>query len=173
MISPILSLSAAAGTLASQVAVVVIAFFIVMWILVKFAWGPVIRLIDERREIVSREFDRIDEKQSKLDSQIDDYEKRLRQIQDEAREMMNKEIERGKQTAAEIVEEARNQSEEMKNKAASDIQLEIEKARSDLRDQMVTLTIHATQRLLEAELDDERRRQLVGSFISEVENLKR
>lgn len=170
MTTPLVFVAAAAGTLTAQIAVVVIAFFVVMWILTKFAWGPIIRLIDERRETISREFRNIEDKQGHLESQIKDYEERLRNIQAEAREMMNAEIEKGKKSAAEIVEESRVQAEELKAKAASDIQLEVEKARAELRDEIVRLTIGATERLLKAELNDDRRRELVGSFISEIES---
>ncbi len=154
----------------AQVVTVVIGFFVVMWVLKAYAWGPVIKAIDDRRETITKEFQTIDEKQAKLESQIKDYEERLRQIDAEARERMNKAIDEGKKTATEMVETARKQSEEMKQKASADIQLEIEKARVELRDEMVKLTIGATEKLLRKQLDEQGHRELVGSFISELES---
>lgn len=165
----LLLLGAAAGTLTAQIVTVVLGFFILMWILAKFAWSPVIKTIDERRETIAREFDTIEKRQAHLESQIKDYEERLRQIDNEARERMNKAIDEGRRTATELVEEARRAADEMRNKAQQDIKLEIEKARVELRDTVVSLTIRSSEKLLRAELTDARHRELVGSFISEIE----
>lgn len=165
-------LGAAVGTIVAQIVTIMLGFFIVLWILAKFAWNPIIKTIDDRRELVIKEFETIDQKQALLASQIKDYEERLRQIDGEARERMNKAIEEGRKSAGEIVEEARVQAEEMKRKAAADIKMEIDKARVELRNEIVNLTIGASEKLMRAELNDERQRQLVGNFITELENRK-
>lgn len=171
--SPIILLGEAAYTLPAQILTIMIGFAIVVWILTKFGWDPIVRTIDERRETIAKEFDTIDKKQAALESRMRDYEERLRQIDNEARERLNKAIDEGKKIASEIVEEARRQSDETKAKAAADIKLEIEKARVELRDDIVRLTLGATEKLLKAELNQERHRQLVGSFITELESRRR
>lgn len=169
--SSALFLAAETGpTLIAQVATVVVAFFVVVMILAKTAVGPFMKMIDERRETIAREFESIDSKQSGLESRIRDYEERLRQIDNAARERMNKAIDEGKRTAADVIEEGRKASEEMKAKAAADIRMEMEKSRVELRNEIVRLTISATEKLLRAELNDDRHKQLVGGFISELEH---
>ena len=163
---------AVAGTLGAQIATVIIAFFLVMATLYAVAWKPVINLIDERRESIRKEFDSIDRKQADLDSKIRDYEERLRQIDAEARDRMNKAIDEGKRTATALVDDARKTAEDMKAKAVTDIRIELEKARVELRNDIVKLTIGATEKLLKSELNDDRHRVLVGSFITELEAKK-
>ena len=168
MTSSLVLLGAAAGTLVAQVVTVVIAFFIVLLILAKVAWKPVIALIDERRKTIVDEFERLDARQADLSSKIKDYEARLAQIDAEARERSNKAIEEGKRTANEIIDEAKRLADETRTKAQADIRMEIDKARVELRSQMVSLTIGATERLLHAELNDERHRQLTAQFIDDL-----
>lgn len=170
--TPTLLLAAAGYTLTAQMVTVILAFFVVMWFLTTWTWKPILRLLDERRETVAAEFDSIERKQSELDSRLKDYEERLRQIDNEARERMNKAIDEGKRAAAALVEEARRTSEEMKTKAAADVRIEIEKARVELRDQMVRLSIGAAEKLIRTELNDARQRELVGSFLAELESRK-
>ena len=164
----LLPLAAAPVTLISQVVTVVIAFFIVLWILNKLAWKPVIALIDERRKTISDEFERIDSRQAELTSRIKDYEERLRQIDAEARERMNQAIEEGRRTATELLDEARVEAEAIRTKAQADIKLEIEKTRVLLRNAMVDIAIGASEKLLRAELNDERHRALVGQFVEDL-----
>jgi F-type H+-transporting ATPase subunit b len=167
--TPTIVLTAAAGTLVAQVVTVIVAFFVVLWVLYALAWRPIINLIDDRRNVIISEFDSIEKRQAQLDSQIKDYEERLRQIDNEARERLNKAVDEGKRMAAEVLEESRRQAEEMKRKAGADITLEIEKARVQLRDEVVHLTIKATEKLLHAELNDEKHRQLVNEFITDLQ----
>lgn len=161
-------LAAAAGTLLAQIATTIVAFFVVLWILAKFAWKPILRMIDERRETIARDFETIASRQAKLESQIKDYEERLRQIDSEARERQNKAIEQGQRTANELLEQARTQAEEIRAKAAADVRIEIEKARVELRDAMTRMTVEATRRLIQETLDEERHAALVGNALEEL-----
>ncbi|MCC7392789.1 F0F1 ATP synthase subunit B [Candidatus Sumerlaeota bacterium] len=164
-----LIIGAAAGELVAQMATVILAFAIVVAILYKVAWGPIMQLIDERRETIAREFDTIEKKQAALDSRIRDYEERLRQIDNEARERLNRAIEEGRKASADLLEQARKQSDDLRKKAESDIRVEIEKARVELRDRIVDMTLQSTEKLLHKKLDAQAHRDLIGNFISEVE----
>lgn len=164
-----LIIGAAAGELVAQMATVILAFAIVVAILYKVAWGPIMQLIDERRETIAREFDTIEKKQAALDSRIRDYEERLRQIDNEARERLNRAIEEGRKASADLLEQARKQSDDLRKKAESDIRVEIEKARVELRDRIVDMTLQSTEKLLHKKLDAQAHRDLIGHFISEVE----
>jgi F-type H+-transporting ATPase subunit b len=164
--------SAGLSELIPQVVTIILGFFITLWVLLALAWRPILKVIDERRETIAREFDDIDKKQEVLASQMKDYEARLRDIDQEARERTNKAIEEGRKSANQILDQARLDAEVIKSKSQSDIQMEIEKARVSLRDEMVALTISATETLLKAELNDDHHRQLVSGFITELENRK-
>lgn len=164
-----LIIGAAAGELVAQMATVILAFAIFVAILNKVAWGPIMQLIDERSETIAREFDTIEKKQAALDSRIRDYEERLRQIDNEARERLNRAIEEGRKASADLLEQARKQSDDLRKKAESDIRVEIEKARVELRDRIVDMTLQSTEKLLHKKLDAQAHRDLIGNFISEVE----
>jgi F-type H+-transporting ATPase subunit b len=162
-------LAGVAGTLLAQVATVVLAFFIVMAILYAVAWKPVLSLLDERRNTVVNEFAQIERRQSELESKVRDYEERLRQIDSVARQRLNEAVDEGRKTALQLVEEARQASEELKAKASADIRIEMDKARVELRDRIVSLTVAASGKLMQAELNEARQRALVESFLTELE----
>ncbi len=167
--APEILLAAAGLTMTAQILTTMVAFFVVLAILYKMAWGPVLELIDERRKTIAQEFDTIDKKQADLNSMVKDYEERLRQIDNEARERTNKAIDEGKKAAAEILEEARKHSEDVKQRAEADIKIEIEKARVELRDEIVNLTLGATEKLLHKELNADTHKKLIVDFIEELE----
>ena len=170
--TPMLFMAAAAGELAAQIATTIVTFFLVLLALYKLAWGPVLNLLDERRKTIADQFDSIEKQQSELESKLKDYEERLRQIDGEARERMNKAIEEGRKAANDILEDSRKEAETLRARAAADIQTELEKARIQLRNEVVSLTIRSTEKLMKAEMNGERQRALVGSFIDELAGQK-
>lgn len=171
MSAPLLGLVAAAAgiEIAAQISTVIIAFLIVMAILKALAWGPILKALDERRENIANQFDQIEKRQAELAAKIKDYDARLSRIDDEARERMNKAIDEGRRIAAELTEKARKDAEDIAARAQASIQLEVDKARIDLRDEIVRIAIEASEKLMRAKLDDGQHRQLVGSFVSEIE----
>lgn len=156
------------GDLPVQIATSVLAFLVVLIVLTKVAWNPIIKLLDERRQTIADEFSTMERKQAELNSRMKDLEERLRLIDNERRETLNQAIEDGRKQAAGIVEDARVQVDEMRRKAQTDIRIETEKARETLRNDVVNLAIGATRKLIKAELNDERSRQLVVEFVNDL-----
>jgi F-type H+-transporting ATPase subunit b len=163
-------LAASAAPLLAQVVTVIVGFLIVMWILNKYAWSDVLKALDERRDTVRKQFDDLDARQRDLEVKVREYEERLKRIDDEARERLNKAVDEGRRIAAELTEKARQEAEAQTARAKQTIQIETDKARIQLRNEIVALTIGAAERLLKSELNDEKHRELVGSFIGEMQD---
>ncbi len=159
----------AGPTLIAQVITTVITFVAVLWVLKKFALGPILELLEERKNTVSGEFRELDRKISEADTRLKDYEEKLRHIDEEARERQNKAVDEGRRMAAELIEKARAESEDITEKARQSLQHELDAARIELRRETVELALAATGKLLDATMDDEQQRRLVDSFIGDLE----
>lgn len=165
----LIAASSAGPTLAGQVITTIITFLLVLFVLKKFALGPVLALLDERKDTVANEFRELDRKVAAADARLKEYEEKLRRIDEEARERQNKAIDEGRRMATELLEKAKAESEAITSKARAAMQQEVEAARLSLRREAVEMTLSATGKLLQANLDDARQRQLVDGFISELE----
>jgi F-type H+-transporting ATPase subunit b len=146
-----------------------VAFLLFLWLLAKFAVGPVLALLDERRDKISAEFDKIASAEKRIAALKEEYEERLQGIDEEARKRMLDEVAKGRKVAEEIAEAARAESADITDKARRKLQLEVDQARIQLKDEIVTLTLGATERLLREQLDEGKHREMVGSFIEELE----
>ncbi len=161
--------ASAGSTIAGQVITTVITFLAVLWVLKAFALKPILELLDERKNTVSNEFKELDRKITEADSRLKEYEEKLKHIDEEARERHNQAVDEGRRMAAELIEKARSESEDITEKARQSMRHELEAARIELRREVVEMTLAATGKLLEASMNDERQRQLVDSFISDLE----
>lgn len=146
-----------------------VAFLLFIWLLNKFAVGPVLKLIDERREKISSQFDQAAAAEKRVAALKDEYEARLQKIDEEARKRMLEEVNNGRRIAEEIGETARHEANLIVEKARVKLQLEIEQARIQLKNEIVATTLYAAERLLREKLTDSKNRDLVAAFVEEME----
>lgn len=153
----------------SQVLTHLVGFLVALFILKKYAWKPVLEVLDLRRQKIADEFAEIEAQKQKADVLFAEYESRLRTIEDEARRRINEAVLEGQKVAAEIKHQAQEDARKATLRAQADIEREHEKARVQLKEEMVNLTLGATERLLREKLDPAAHRKLVERFLDEVE----
>jgi F-type H+-transporting ATPase subunit b len=147
-----------------------IGFIIVFWILKRFAWRPLLKVMEERRQKISSEFDRIEELNQEVQKRREEYESRIQTIETEARERINAAVNEGRRVASEIQANARRDAEKIREKARATVEIEVAKAREQLREEVVNLTLLATEKLIHERLDDEKHRSLITQFVDELKN---
>ena len=155
-----------------QILTQALGFLILLFILKKIAWKPLLSLLDERREKISSEFQTIERTKSELSRLEQDYKARLADIDALARQRIQEAISEGQRISVEIQEKAREESKNILNKAKENIELEVAKARVELRNQVATLAIKAAEKLIKVELTEERHKRLVTEFIDEAGQLR-
>ena len=146
-----------------------ISFLITLWILKRYAWGPLLSLIAERREKIVGEFETIEREKEKADALNAQYEEKLREIDNERRTKIVEAVNEGKKIAEEIQTSARNEAQELRQKSKSELEREVAKAKVQLKNDMVSLALAATEKLLSEKLEEAQHRKLIGDYIDELE----
>jgi len=149
-----------------------LAFLLFAWILKKFAWKPVMKILDERQKKIKDDLKRADEYEKAFIKLKAQYEEKIKHIDEEAHEKMSEAIREGKHIAQEIVNHARQEALISIRKGRKHVEIELEKAREQIKKEVTGLVIKATEKLLTAELNNETHHKLVASFIDEVERRK-
>ena len=151
----------------------ILAFLLLLVILKKFAWGALLKVIDERRHKIESEFDSIERAKKDLEGLKVKYQEQLATIEEEARVKIQQAIAEGRRIAAEIEEDARSHSRETLEKAKEAVALEVAKARVELKEQVVDLAIQITHKVLQQHLDENTDRRLIEGFIQEINSMEK
>ena len=152
-----------------QVLTHAVGFLITVWVLKRFAWGPLLGMMEERRNKIVGEFEQIEEEKENVAKLTAEYESRLRDIESERRAKLIEAAEEGKVIASEIKAAAQDEIKLLRAKAKDDLDREIVKAKVQLRDEIVTMTLVATEKVLHEKLDEAKHRDLIGRFIDNLE----
>lgn len=148
------------------------AFLLLVFVLKKMAWKPLLKLLDDRRNKIVEEFEKIDHTKSEVEKLKQDYEHARSRIEEEARAKIQQAIAEGKTISKELQETARKESRMILEKAKEDIQLEVAKAKVTLRREIADLTLAATERILSEKLDEAKDKELILGVIENLEKLK-
>ena len=148
-----------------------VGFLITLWILKKFAWGPLLALLEERRSRIADEFQKIDDEKEKVARLTADYEAKLKDIESERRVKIVEAVNEGKKVAEEIRDAARQEAKQIQVRARSELERDVAKAKVQLKQEMVLITMTAAEKIINEKLDDAKHRELIGSFIDNVEKV--
>ncbi len=151
-----------------QLLTTVIGFLVLVWILRKFAWGPILDLIDQRREKIERDYRSAEQELQQASTLKGDFETKLSEIKVIERERVQEAVKRGEELAGGIVAKAQTEVAQSKAKGVQDLAIEAEKAQERLRDTVVALAIGAAEKLIGERLDQPKHHELIKRYIDEI-----
>jgi F-type H+-transporting ATPase subunit b len=145
-----------------------IVFIVLLVLLGKFAWKPILKVLDEREKKIRKALE--DAEAARL--ALEEAARKQNQIIGRAEEEAITLIQRARESAANFAMDLKNKaihdSEKLIEQAKRAIDGEKQKALAELRTEAAEIAIAATSKLLKANLDDERNRKLVKEFINET-----
>jgi len=152
----------------AQIVTNVLGFLLLVFILRRFFWNAVLRILDARRVRIEEGLRSIEQSKQGLERLQQELRERLAKVDDEARARIQQAILEGRRIAVEIQEEARAQAQDLIAKSQETIELELAKAKASLRDELADMAIEAIERLLKHKCDPQTDRALVASVLEEL-----
>lgn len=147
----------------------ILGFLVLVWILGRYAWGPVVAQLEARRSRIAAEFDEAARRQREADALKAKYEQDLRDIESQARQLKLEAVTQGQRVAAEIKAQAQADATARMARADEEIVHDQERAREMLKRQVAALSIRTAEKILRSKLDEPGQRALVERFIDEVD----
>jgi len=146
-----------------------VTFVILMLLLKKFVWGPIIAAVERREDSLKEMFDGAENAKNEAQQLLKRYEDQLAGARDE----MNQLIEEGKAKAGkagdEIIGKASSEAEQLVERAKAEINRERQKAIEELKAQVVKISLAAAERVIERNLAEQDHRNLIQQTISEID----
>ncbi len=154
-----------------QVLTQIVGFLIVLWVLKRFAWKPILSLLEERRQKIKSEFEAAALRKEEANQLLASYEAKLKEIDAAARAKITEAVSEAQKIAAEIKEEARKEGRELVVRSQAEIAREISKAKVQLKEDMVAISLTATEKIISQRLDEPGHRRLIDEYLSRVERV--
>jgi F-type H+-transporting ATPase subunit b len=149
-----------------------LAFLLLMFLLYRFLYGPVVKMLDERQNRIREAMDQAE--QIKVDNAA--AAQRAQQIIGEAqaqtRDMLAQAQQMSQRTISAAQEEARTQRERMLQEAREQIEADTRRAKEELQREVGRLAIYAAGRVVGKTLNESDHQRLVDEALAETEKAR-
>lgn len=145
------------------------AFLLLFKVLDFFFLSSLHEAINRRTGELESTFTEVENLRAEMATLKSDYERRLAETEASAREQIQAQIREAQDLKKSLMADAQRQAEDYKNQAIADIEAEKRKVLTDLRVEVTKLSLQATEKILNENIDSDRNRKLIDEFLTTVE----
>ena len=142
-------------------------FAALVFVLGKFAWGPILRAVDEREKGIQSALDEAAERNAEAAKLLDEHKAQLADARRQASELIAEGRAAGEHVRKEIEDKARSEAQGILERARHEIGRERDAALDTLRKESVELALAAASRLMQENLDQAKDRALVERYLGD------
>ena len=150
--------------------VTLIVFAVVVFVLGKYAWPPLLRVLDEREKTIRESLEAAKAEREEAERVLEKYTQQIEQVRGEA----SKIIEAGRRNAEElsrrIQEQARDEAGQMVERARREIRLATDTAKKEVYDIAAELAVDVAGRIVRKKLSAADHQELVTESLERMKN---
>jgi len=147
----------------------VVTFLILVGLLYKFAFNPLMRLQKARQEEIRQAIHEAERLRDEAQELYANYKQQLAAAREEAAAIVDKARKMGEAAKADILEEARVQAEATLAKAREQIERDTRQALQRIREEVADLVVAATEKVTRAKLSGDDQLRLIQEAINEID----
>lgn len=146
-----------------------ITFMIVLFLLTKFAWKPIMKAIKDREKSIEDALASAENAKAEMNNLKAENEKILQEARNERDKLMKEAREIREQMISEAKNKAKTEGDKLLQIARESIQNEKMAAITDLKNQVAQLSIDIAEKIIARELSSEnKQKELIGDMLKEV-----
>ena len=154
------------GTILAQM----LNFFILVWILVRFAYKPLVSMMQERKERIAKDLADAQAARNEAEQFKADYAAQIANARQEAQQIVEKAVQQAEATTREQLAAAREQIEREKERARQDIVNERDRAMNNLRNEVISLSVAMATKVVAKDMDSETNTKLIEDAIAKLDS---
>jgi len=148
-----------------------VGFLILLFILKKFLFGKISVMIKARADEVKNTYEKTEKDRASAERLMLEYQKKLAETEAEVARRVQEAINEGNRISEEIIKRAKEEVEQIRVKAQESIEQERKKALTEIRNQVVTLSVLASSKIIQQSISQKTAEKLVDDFIEEIGEL--
>jgi F-type H+-transporting ATPase subunit b len=147
-------------------------FVILYFILSKFAFGPITAAVEAREKALEEAIEAAKRDREQAAKLLQEHQAQIDAARGEAQKIIADGRSVGEKLRADMVEQTRKEQQDMLERARREIATERDRAIAQLRKEAVDLALAGASKVIEQNLESQKNRQLVESYLSSIGTLE-
>jgi len=165
-------LSPFAGNLGNAVWTLAI-FVIVVVVLGKFAWGPVLSLLQQREQFIHKSLSDAKRDRDEAEARLKDYAAKLQSAQAEAVAIIEEARRDAERLREELRQRAKSESDTILKNAERQIELQTTRAVQQIRQEAVDMSVAIASKIIQRNISKEDNEKLINDALKQIESVPR
>lgn len=145
-----------------------ITFSVVLILLWKFAWKPIIGALDARNAKVEDDLNQSKELREKAEALMKDYEQKIEAAKTEALQIVDEGRKDAEENSAIILKEAQDEAAKLRDRVTNEIEQAKLKALAEIEAKVVDLTVQVVSEVMMKDIDDSQHRDMISRELSAI-----
>jgi F-type H+-transporting ATPase subunit b len=149
----------------SMLLATVVVFVLFAFVLARFAWRPLLTVVDEREKAIREQVDFAERAAAEGRELLAKHQELLRSAGRERDEILAKAAKEAEAVHGELLAKARSEAEALVARAREQLRREEAQALEELRSQVAEIAVEAASRIVRSSLSGDAQRRLVDDYI--------
>lgn len=150
----------------------IITFLVLVTVLAKFAWGPLLKALDSRQETIRKALDDAQQAKLELERLTQESAQIIRQARVEAESIISDSRTDAARLREEMRQKAKSEADTIVKSAERQIQLETTRALQQIRHEAIDLSVMIASKILQRNLSKEDNERLIDDTLKQMEARK-
>jgi len=147
----------------------ILTFLVLLWLLAKFAWRPLLQALESRQELIRKSLDDAQEAKRELERLHQESAQILKEARVQADSIITQTRADGERLREEMKQKARAEADTIVRSAERQIQLETARALQQIRHEAADLSVMIASKLIQRNLSKEDNERLIEDALKQVE----
>lgn len=146
----------------------VIIFVILLFVMKKFAWKPILTALDEREKSIKDSLEKAEIAQQEAQRLIEENKKNIAKADEEAQKVITQSREYAAKLKEQMLQESKEQAKLILDDATAEIDRKKHEAFDELKTKVAELAINAAEKIIRESLNTEQHKKIVKQYIDEL-----
>lgn len=147
---------------------VTVTFVLLLLILKKIAWGPILNSLNEREGFIKDSIEKAEKAQASAEKLLEENKANLARAEEEAQKIIEQGREYSDKLKTQMLEESKSEAKKMIEEATSEIERKNKEAFNNLKGEIADIAINAAEKIIRANLDNEKQSKLVDEYLKDL-----
>jgi len=146
----------------------IITFLVLFFALAKFAWKPLLKMLKDREDMIRDSLDDAEKAKVELERLSEESEAIMAKARSEAQSILAEGKTAAEKVKDDIIAKSKEQANKIREDAGNQIQVEKDKAISEIKEEVVNLTLSVAEKLIQKNLSDADNKSLIEASLKKV-----
>ncbi|MBP1683489.1 MAG: atpF [Ignavibacteriaceae bacterium] len=146
----------------------VITFIILVLILKKVAWKPILTALDKRESDIKESLAQAEKAKDEAKKILEENQANLAKAEEESKKIIEQSRAYAESLKEQLIKDSKDQAKKIVDEASSEIQRKKDAAFEELKGQIAEIAVNAAEKIIRESLDAQKSKQVIDKYLNDV-----